>query len=52
MRLAGKSAIITGAGRGIGKATALKFAREGADLLVPDLDAATSEQAAKEIQAL
>jgi acetoin reductase-like protein len=52
MRLAGKNAIITGAGRGIGKATALKFAREGADVLVPDLDAATSEQTAKEIQAL
>jgi len=52
MRLAGKNAIITGAGRGIGKATALKFAREGADVLVPDLDAATSEQTAREIQAL
>ncbi|MBP1779886.1 MAG: fabG, partial [candidate division NC10 bacterium] len=38
MRLAGKSAIITGAARGIGKATALMFAREGADVLVPDLD--------------
>ena len=37
MRLAGKSAIITGAGRGIGKATALMFAREGADVLTRDL---------------
>ncbi len=52
MRLAGKSAIVTGAGRGIGKATALRFAREGADVLVPDLDLATSQQTAKEIQAL
>ena len=52
MRLAGKSAIITGAGRGIGKATALMFAREGADVLVPDLDLAGSEAAAKEILAL
>ena len=52
MRLAGKSAIVTGAGRGIGKATALQFAREGADVLVPDLDLATSEQTAGEIQAL
>ena len=52
MRLAGKSAIITGAGRGIGRATALMFAREGADVLVPDLDLATSEATAKEIQAL
>ncbi len=52
MRLAGKSAIITGAGRGIGKATALMFAREGADVLVPDLDLGGSESVAKEIQAL
>jgi len=52
MRLAGKSAIVTGAGRGIGKATALRFAREGADVLVPDLDPATSEQTAGEIRAL
>jgi len=51
MRLEGKSAIITGAGRGIGKATALMFAREGADVLVPDLDPATSEQVAQEIRA-
>lgn len=52
MRLAGKSAIVTGAGRGIGKATALRFAREGADVLVPDLDAATSEGTAREIRTL
>jgi meso-butanediol dehydrogenase/(S,S)-butanediol dehydrogenase/diacetyl reductase len=52
MRLVGKSAIVTGAGRGIGKATALRFAREGADVLVPDLDAAASERTAAEIQAL
>ena len=52
MRLAGKSAIVTGAGRGIGKATALRFAREGADVLVPDLDIKTSEETAAEIQAL
>jgi meso-butanediol dehydrogenase / (S,S)-butanediol dehydrogenase / diacetyl reductase len=52
MRLVGKSAIITGAGRGIGKATALRFAREGADVLVPDLDLATSQQTAGAIAAL
>ncbi len=52
MRLVGKSAIVTGAGRGIGKATALRFAREGADVLVPDLDLASSQAAAKEIQVL
>jgi len=52
VRLAGKSAIITGAGRGIGKATALLFAREGADVLVPDLDLAGSEAVASEIRTL
>ncbi|MFB3817377.1 MAG: SDR family NAD(P)-dependent oxidoreductase [Candidatus Methylomirabilales bacterium] len=52
MRLEGKTAIITGAGRGIGKATALRFAREGADLLVPDLDLAASRKTAEEIAAL
>lgn len=34
MRLKGKSAIITGASRGIGRAIALAFAREGADVVV------------------
>lgn len=52
MQLIGKSTIITGAGRGIGKTTALRFANEGADILVPDLDLHTSEQTAREIQAL
>ncbi|HXV07059.1 MAG TPA: beta-ketoacyl-ACP reductase [Burkholderiales bacterium] len=38
MRLAGKVSIITGAARGIGHATALKFAREGALVVVCDLE--------------
>lgn len=37
MRLKDKVSIITGAGRGIGQATALKFAREGAKVVVCDL---------------
>jgi 3-oxoacyl-[acyl-carrier protein] reductase len=41
MKLNGKVAIITGAGQGIGAATALKFAREGAIVAVGDLNAAT-----------
>lgn len=52
MRLMGKAAIVTGAGRGIGRATALRFAREGADVLVPDLDSATSAETAREVQAM
>ncbi|MEA2497993.1 MAG: hypothetical protein QOH26_398 [Actinomycetota bacterium] len=37
-RLDGKVALITGAGRGIGRAIALAFAAEGADLVVNDVD--------------
>lgn len=40
MRLKGKSAIITGAGTGIGKAIALLFAKEGAAVMVADVDEA------------
>jgi 3-oxoacyl-[acyl-carrier protein] reductase len=38
VRLAEKVAIITGAGRGIGEATALKFAKEGAKVVVADVN--------------
>ena len=41
MRLKDKVAIITGAGQGIGHATALKFAREGAKVAVCDINQAS-----------
>ena len=48
--LEGKTALITGAARGIGKAIALKFASEGANLAFPDL--AINEETEQEIAAL
>src|SRR5262245_3046594 len=39
MTLAGKTAVITGAARGIGRECALRFAREGADLVLLDIGA-------------
>ncbi|TKJ46515.1 short-chain dehydrogenase [Candidatus Aerophobetes bacterium Ae_b3a] len=52
MRLANKVAIVTGAGRGIGKATALTFAREGAKVVVNDIDAKAAQQVATEIESM
>ena len=48
--LEGKTALITGAARGIGKAIALKFAAEGANIAFTDL--AVNEETEKEIAAL
>jgi 3-oxoacyl-[acyl-carrier protein] reductase len=48
-RLAGKVAIITGAGRGIGYATALKFGREGAIVIACDINADQAQQAARDV---
>jgi NAD(P)-dependent dehydrogenase (short-subunit alcohol dehydrogenase family) len=49
--LAGRSVIVTGAGSGIGRATALAFAAEGARVLVADLNAEGAEKVVKEIAA-
>ncbi len=43
MRFAGKTAVITGAASGIGKATVLKFAAEGATVIAADIDEAGGE---------
>lgn len=51
MRLEGKSAVVTGAGRGIGKAIARKFLQEGASVLICDLDAERLEAARDELAA-
>ena len=50
-KLGGKSAIVTGSGQGIGKAIALKFASEGARVVVNDLDPEIAEATAAEINA-
>jgi len=49
-RLAGKVAIVTGGGHGIGKAYALGLAREGAKLVVAEIDASAAEAVAADLK--
>jgi NAD(P)-dependent dehydrogenase (short-subunit alcohol dehydrogenase family) len=49
-RVDGKVAIVTGAASGIGRATALALAREGARVALADIDDATGSDASEEIQ--
>ena len=49
-KLEGKIAVITGAGAGIGRASALLFAREGASVVVADLDSGAGEETVAHIE--
>jgi len=51
-KLSGKVALVTGAGRGIGQAIAVKLAREGASLVINDLDEAPANETVTRIEAL
>lgn len=51
-RLKGKTAVITGAGSGIGKAISLRFAREGANIVCADIDIESARVTARGVEEL
>jgi NAD(P)-dependent dehydrogenase (short-subunit alcohol dehydrogenase family) len=51
MRLAGKVALITGGGSGIGRETSLLFAKEGASVVVVDVNAETAAETVAQVEA-
>ena len=50
MQLYGKTALITGAGQGIGRATAVAFAKEGANLILADINCENAVETANQIE--
>ena len=52
MRLAGKVAVVTGGGAGIGRGIVLCMAREGADIAIPDIQDANAQAVVKEVLAM
>ena len=52
IQLSGKNALVTGAGRGIGREISLTLARAGANIGICDVDLATAQSTAAEVQAL
>ena len=50
MRLKGKNAIVTGSGAGIGRATAIRFAEEGARVMVAELDEGSGTETVERIR--
>jgi len=52
MELKGQIAIVTGGGRGIGRAIALELGRQGADIVIAELDQAGAKRTAEEVGAL
>lgn len=52
MQLKEKTAIVTGAARGIGREIALRLAREGANIVIADINSEGGERVAQEIRAL
>ncbi|MBI4478527.1 MAG: SDR family oxidoreductase [Acidobacteria bacterium] len=52
MRLEGKTAIVTGGGRGIGEAISMALAREGCSVAIPDVILPNAEKVAEQIRGL